>query len=89
MSRPASNGLRHPGSGSARRAAAQHQLPDWLREGAVAVEDEGRGRRGIVQFIGEWEDPATRRINPCAIFLRPEGGGTEWIVADHRALAQG
>ncbi|MFF3871157.1 hypothetical protein [Streptomyces sp. NPDC001978] len=42
-----------------------------------------------MQFIGEWEDPATRRVTDCAIFLRPEGGGTEWIVADHRTLAKG
>ncbi|MFE9847034.1 hypothetical protein [Streptomyces goshikiensis] len=61
----------------------------WLRGGAVAVEDGGRGRRGIVQFIGEWEAPATRRITPCAIFLRPEGGGVEWIVADHVTLTPG
>ncbi|MFB7784044.1 hypothetical protein ACFC1D_15220 [Streptomyces vinaceus] len=66
---------------------AHRQLPRWLREGVVAVEDDGR--RGVVQFIGEWEDPATRRVNPCAIFLRPEGGGVEWIVADHVTLTQG
>ncbi|MGW7343070.1 hypothetical protein [Streptomyces sp. NPDC054854] len=32
---------------------------------------------------------AARRVTPCAIFLRPEGGGTEWIVADHHTLTQG
>ncbi|MFG2715256.1 hypothetical protein ACGFX2_32540 [Streptomyces goshikiensis] len=87
MSRPASNDLRPLRSASTRRALAHRQLPRWLREGTVAVEDGGR--RGVVQFIGEWEDPATRRINPCAIFLRPEGGGVEWIVADHVTLTQG
>ncbi|MFD9411256.1 hypothetical protein ACFWBN_30120 [Streptomyces sp. NPDC059989] len=87
MSRPASNDLRPLRSASARRALTNRQLPGWLREGAVAVEDGGR--RGVVQFIGEWEDPATRRINPCAIFLRPEGGGAEWIVADHVSLTRG
>jgi len=63
------------------------RLPDWLTEGATAV--DGQGRRGIVQFIGEWEDPATRRVIKCAVFLRPQGGGTEWIVSDHRTLTQG
>lgn len=87
MSRPASNDLRPLRSATARRALNDHQLPRWLREGAVAVEDDGR--RGVVQFIGEWEDPATRRINPCAIFLRPEGGGAEWIVGDHASLTPG
>ncbi|WP_255407974.1 hypothetical protein [Amycolatopsis sp. KNN50.9b] len=41
-----------------------------------------------MQFIGEWEDPSTRRVTDCAVFLRPEGGGMEWIVADHRTLTQ-
>lgn len=48
-----------------------------------------RAERGIVQFIGEWEDPVTRSVTVCAVFLRPEGGGTEWIVADHDALNPG
>ncbi|MFE7935113.1 hypothetical protein ACFU6S_41610 [Streptomyces sp. NPDC057456] len=73
---------------TAHRSVSHRQLPDWLYEGAAVV-DEGHGRRGIVQFIGEWEDPVTRRVTPCAIFLRPEDGGTEWIVADSSALAKG
>ncbi|MCF3181753.1 hypothetical protein IPZ70_17650 [Streptomyces polychromogenes] len=61
--------------------------PSWLHEGA-RIFDPVRDREAVVQFIGEWEDPATRRVIPDAIFLRPEGGGREWIVADHRALRQ-
>lgn len=74
---------------TAHRPVSHRRLPDWLSEGAAVVDEGGHGRRGIVQFIGEWDDPATRRVTPCAIFLRPEGGGTEWIVADHRTLARG
>jgi hypothetical protein len=72
---------------TAHRPVSHRHLPGWLNEGAAAV--DGQGRRGIVQFIGEWEDPATRRVTDCAVFLRPEGGGTEWIVADHRTLDKG
>ncbi|MFF5706154.1 hypothetical protein ACFY7H_27275 [Streptomyces sp. NPDC012794] len=61
--------------------------PSWLHEGARVLDPAG-DREGIVQFIGEWEDPQTRRVIPGAIFLRPEGGGVEWVVADHRALRQ-
>lgn len=74
---------------SAHRPVAHDGLPDWLGEGTAVVDEGGHGRRGIVQFIGEWEDPATRRITPCAVFLRPEGGGTEWIAADNRTLTTG
>lgn len=41
-----------------------------------------------MQFIGEWEGPATRRVIPEAVFIRPEGGGVEWVIADHQALRQ-
>lgn len=61
--------------------------PDWLYEGA-RVFDPARDREAVVQFIGEWEDPATRRLFPEAIFLRPEGGGREWVISDHAALRQ-
>lgn len=74
---------------TAHRPVSRRQLPDWLTEGAAAVGEGGCGRRGIVQFIGEWEDPATQRVTDCAIFLRPEGGGAEWIVAGHCTLTQG
>ncbi|MEU5148750.1 hypothetical protein AB0G42_16365 [Streptomyces yangpuensis] len=62
-------------------------LPGWLHEGARVL-DPGKDREAIVQFIGEWIDPSTRQVIHCAIFLRPEGGGKEWIVADHQALRQ-
>ncbi|MEU9030924.1 hypothetical protein AB0D46_26100 [Streptomyces sp. NPDC048383] len=62
------------------RPTSHRQLPDWLPEGA-RVFDPGRGREAIVQFIGDYEDPATRRCMPTAVYLRPEGGGREWIVA--------
>ncbi|MFD5422616.1 hypothetical protein ACFWJT_31945 [Streptomyces sp. NPDC127069] len=46
--------------------------PEWLFEGARVL-DPGQDWEGIVQFIGDFEDPSTRR-------------GREWIVADHQAL---
>ncbi|MEU9715425.1 hypothetical protein [Streptomyces sp. NPDC047976] len=61
--------------------------PDWLFEGS-RVYDLTQDREGVVQFVGEWQDPATRRITAEAVFLRPEGGGIEWIVADHQALRE-
>uniref|UniRef100_A0AAU2JL50 Uncharacterized protein n=1 Tax=Streptomyces sp. NBC_00049 TaxID=2903617 RepID=A0AAU2JL50_9ACTN len=69
---------------TARRTAPHcppsHQsLPAWLHEGARVL-DPAKDREGVVQFIGPWEDPQTRRIVPCAVFLRPEGGGIEWTV---------
>ncbi|MCJ0868084.1 hypothetical protein [Streptomyces sp. AP-93] len=63
------------------------RLPGWLREGARVL-DPAKDREGIVQFIGEYEDPYTRRVTASAVFLRPEGGGKEWIVPDHQALRQ-
>ncbi|MEU8776526.1 hypothetical protein [Streptomyces sp. NPDC048606] len=63
------------------------ERPAWLHEGARVL-DPGRDTEGIVQFVGEWVDPRTRRLIPEAIFLRPEGGGVEWVVDDHRALRQ-
>ncbi|MFI1060570.1 hypothetical protein ACH4TC_01605 [Streptomyces spororaveus] len=62
-------------------------LPDWLYAGARVL-DPSKDREGVIQFIGEWEDPQTRRVIPEAVFLRPEGGGVEWVVADHQALRQ-
>ncbi|MFJ6760767.1 MULTISPECIES: hypothetical protein [unclassified Streptomyces] len=61
--------------------------PTWLYEG-VRIFDPSRDREGVVQFIGEWEDPTTLRVIPEAVFLRPEGGGVEWVIADHQALRQ-
>ncbi|MGW6821197.1 hypothetical protein [Streptomyces sp. NPDC055005] len=61
--------------------------PSWLYEGARVL-DPAKDREGIIQFIGQWEDPQTRRVIPEAVFLRPEGGGREWVVADHQVLRQ-
>ncbi|MGW6413051.1 hypothetical protein ACWF95_38895 [Streptomyces vinaceus] len=61
--------------------------PSWLREGARVL-DPAKDCEGIVQFVGEFEDPATRRIFSEAVFLRPEGGGREWVITDHQALRQ-
>ncbi|MFD3756730.1 hypothetical protein [Streptomyces sp. NPDC058622] len=55
------------------------RLPNWLHEGARVL-DPAKDREAIVQFIGPWEDPQTRRVIPRAVFLRPEGGGVEWVV---------
>ncbi|MFJ3637648.1 hypothetical protein [Streptomyces sp. NPDC090112] len=62
------------------RPTSHRDLPGWLHEGA-RVFDPGRDCEAIVQYIGPFEDPQTRRVMPCAVFLRPEGGGREWIVA--------
>ncbi|GHI84121.1 hypothetical protein [Streptomyces xanthophaeus] len=64
-----------------------NRLPDWLHEGA-RVFDPAKDSEAIIQFIGEHEDSATRIVVPCAVFLRPEGGGKEWIVPDYQALRQ-
>ncbi|MFD8979016.1 hypothetical protein [Streptomyces sp. NPDC059564] len=61
--------------------------PSWIREGERVL-DPARDCEGIIQFVGEWVDPITRRTIPEAIFLRPEGGGREWVVVDHQALRQ-
>lgn len=61
-----------------------NRLPAWLHEGPRALDAEDR--EGVIQFIGEWVDPTTRMTIPRAIFLRPEGGGKEWVVSDHQAL---
>nr|WSX49291.1 hypothetical protein OG409_10210 [Streptomyces sp. NBC_00974] len=65
---------------------SRKNLPAWLYEGARVL--DANDREAIVQFIGEFEDPATRRVVPEAVFLRPEGGGREWVVADHQALRE-
>ncbi|MFE3861078.1 hypothetical protein ACFXPT_11675 [Streptomyces goshikiensis] len=69
------------------RPASHQALPAWLHEGARVL-DPAKGCEGVVQFIGEWENPQTRRVIPEAVFLRPEGGGVEWVVDDHQALRQ-
>ncbi|WP_406346624.1 hypothetical protein OH787_06595 [Streptomyces sp. NBC_01547] len=61
------------------------RLPDWLYTGARVL-DSVKDHEGVIQFIGEWENPQTRRVIPEAVFLRPERGGVEWVVADHQVL---
>lgn len=61
--------------------------PAWLFEGA-RIYDPAKDCEAVVQFVGEWNDPRTHRIVPDAVFLRPEGGGAEWVVTDHQALRQ-
>ncbi|MFI9311339.1 hypothetical protein [Streptomyces triculaminicus] len=69
------------------RLPSHQSLPAWLHEGA-RVFDKGAEKEAIVQFIGEWEDPSTRRRIPRAIFLRPEGGGREWVVENAKSLRE-
>ncbi|MFI7356146.1 hypothetical protein ACIBTP_19630 [Streptomyces avidinii] len=64
---------------TAHRPPSHQLLPASLHEGARVL-DPAKGREGIAQFIGPWEDPEPRRIVPCAVFVRPEGGGIEWTV---------
>ncbi len=64
-----------------------NERPTWLHEGA-RVYDPAKDREAVIQFVGGWEDPQTRRIIPEAVFLRPPGGGREWVVSDHQALRQ-
>jgi hypothetical protein len=64
-----------------------HAVPDWVTAGTTAY-DPLEQRGGVVQFIGEWEDPATRAVTPNAVFLRPERGGTEWIVKSPGSLCR-
>lgn len=61
--------------------------PSWLHEGA-RIYDAAKECEAVVQFVGEWEDPKTRRVIHEAVFLRPEGGGVEWVVADHQVLRE-
>ncbi|MFD9410109.1 hypothetical protein ACFWBN_24280 [Streptomyces sp. NPDC059989] len=63
-------------------------LPGWVAEG-VQIFDPLEKRKGVVQFIGEYEDPATRISYANAVFARPEGGGVEWVVQDPLSLERG
>ncbi|WP_424893258.1 hypothetical protein [Streptomyces sp. XH2] len=65
--------------------SSRPSLPAWLHEGAH-IFDSVAETEAIVQFIGEWEDPNTRRRIPQAIFLRPVSGGREWVVENPKAL---
>ncbi|WP_311137308.1 hypothetical protein [Streptomyces sp. I6] len=63
-------------------------MPSWVREG-TRIRDPLSGRTGIVQFIGEFEDPKSRVVMQDAVFARPEGGGVEWVVEDPSSLERG
>ncbi|WP_331742979.1 hypothetical protein OG239_42840 (plasmid) [Streptomyces sp. NBC_00868] len=74
---------------SAKSRIRQRQtVPDWVSEGTL-IRDPLNGRTGIVQFIGEFEDPKTRVAMQNAVFARPEGGGVEWVVEDPSSLERG
>ncbi|MEU9107129.1 hypothetical protein AB0D54_22815 [Streptomyces xanthophaeus] len=61
------------------RPTSHQALPAWLYEGA-RVYDPGQDREAVVQAIADYEDHATGQLTKNAVFLRPEGGGREWIV---------
>ncbi|WP_330300414.1 hypothetical protein [Streptomyces sp. NBC_00503] len=54
-------------------------MPGWVSEG-TPIFDPLENRRGIVQFIGEYEDATTRVSYANAVFARPEGSGLGCIV---------
>ncbi|MEU2835288.1 hypothetical protein [Streptomyces lavendulae] len=66
----------------------RHTVPGWVTEG-TAITDPIEGRSGVVQFIGEWQDPASRVVMTDAVFARPAAGGKEWIVKDPSSLEPG
>ncbi|MFI5619626.1 hypothetical protein [Streptomyces sp. NPDC051567] len=70
------------------RPRQRQTVPGWVSEGTLIFDPEEK-RRGIVQFIGEWEDAATRVSYANAVFARPEGGGVEWVVEDPSSLERG
>ncbi|RKT04384.1 hypothetical protein BX286_2334 [Streptomyces sp. 3211.6] len=67
------------------RDRQRQTIPGWVTEG-TAITDPLEGRNGIVQWIGEWEDPQTRVVMANAVFVRPPGGGREWVVKDPSSL---
>lgn len=70
------------------RVRQRQSVPGWVREGA-RIHDPLEGRTGVVQFIGDFEDPNTRVVTQNEIFARPEGGGVEWVVKDPSSLERG
>ncbi|MFE9468947.1 hypothetical protein ACFYNW_36025 [Streptomyces virginiae] len=70
------------------RTRQRRTVPGWVSEG-TRIRDPLNGRTGIVQFIGEFEDPKTRVVMQNAVFARPEGGGVEWVVEDPSSLERG
>ncbi|MFD6915370.1 hypothetical protein [Streptomyces virginiae] len=55
-------------------AAGWSSLPEWLTVHALVI-DTGTGRRGEVQ---PW--PYYSERPPASAWLRPEGGGKEWMA---------
>ncbi|MEU5068931.1 hypothetical protein AB0G95_33370 [Streptomyces virginiae] len=70
------------------RNRQRQTVPGWVSEG-TRIRDPLNGRTGIVQFIGEFEDPKSRVVMQNAVFARPEGGGVEWVVEDPSSLERG
>ncbi|MER5933066.1 hypothetical protein [Streptomyces sp. NPDC002054] len=70
------------------RIRQRQTVPGWVSEG-THIHDPLRGCTGIVQFIGEFEDPKSRVVMQNAVFVRPEGGGVEWVVEDPSSLERG
>ncbi|MEU6755543.1 hypothetical protein ACQKM2_08990 [Streptomyces sp. NPDC004126] len=70
------------------RERQRQTVPGWVSEG-TAIKDPIEGKDGIVQFIGEWEDPQTRVVMANAVFARPPGGGVEWVIKDPSSLERG
>ncbi|MFJ9596684.1 hypothetical protein ACIRS3_28535 [Streptomyces virginiae] len=70
------------------RNCQRQTIPGWVSEG-TRLRDPLNGRTGIVQFIGEFEDPKSRLVMQNTVFARPEGGGVEWVVEDPSSLERG
>ncbi|WP_336321073.1 hypothetical protein [Streptomyces lavendofoliae] len=70
------------------RNRQRQSVPGWVSEGTL-IRDPLIGRTGVVQFIGEFEDPKSRAVMHNAVFVRPEGGGVEWVVEDPSGLERG
>ncbi|MFJ7327021.1 hypothetical protein ACIQVN_12340 [Streptomyces cyaneofuscatus] len=70
------------------RNRQRQTVPGWVSEG-TRIRAPLNGRTGIVQFIGEFEDPKSRVVMQNAVFVRPEGGGVEWVVEDPSSLERG
>ncbi|MBO0653574.1 hypothetical protein J1792_12490 [Streptomyces triculaminicus] len=70
------------------RNRQRQTIPGWVSEGTL-IHDPLKRRTGVVQFIGEFEDPKTRVVIQNAVFARPEGGGVEWVVEDPSSLERG
>ncbi|MEO3972859.1 hypothetical protein [Streptomyces sp. CAU 1734] len=70
------------------RFRQRQTAPGWVSEG-TRIRDPLNGRTGIVQFIGEFEDPTSRVVMQNAVFVRPEGGRVEWVAEAPSTLEHG